>query len=103
MPTEREAIREMLRRRPDLHAKLKRAIEEGRITSTDEIPEGEPYTIVCGPDHGGVEGSKQVQCACGAKVWMSPSTQDLIKSRERLPTLIKCISCVMEEVKEPKQ
>lgn len=97
MPSEREAIRKILRERPDLHAVLAKAIAEGRLKSADEIPEtDEEIIFVCGPDHGGVEGSKQVKCACGAKVWMSPSTQELMKSRKGFPMRIMCNLCVMK-------
>jgi hypothetical protein len=100
MPTEREALRKIFRERPELHAALRKAIEDGRLKDASEVDPNEEFTIVCGPDHGGVEGSKQAKCACGALVWMSPSTQELLKSREGLPTLIKCITCVMKETKK---
>ena len=102
MPTEREAIRKILRERPGLHRALAKAIEEGRLTSTADMPEeGEEFVFVCGPDHGGVEGSKQVKCECGAAVWMSPSTQLVLKEREAFPTRILCPVCVMKEYVKP--
>jgi hypothetical protein len=97
MPTEREAIRKLLRERPEHHAALRKAIEEGRLKSTDEIPNDEEIVIICGPDHGGVEGSKQVQCGCGELVWLSPSTQALLIERGRYPTRIICMSCFRKE------
>jgi hypothetical protein len=100
MPTEREAIRKILRERPELHAALRKAIEEGRLKSTDDMPDDEEIIIICGPDHGGIEGSKQVQCECGALVWMSPSTQEAWKARQAFPTRILCLPCVMKEGKE---
>lgn len=100
MPTEREAIRKVLQERPELHAALKEAIEEGRLKSTDELPEeGEEFVFVCGPDHGGVEGTKQVKCECGVAVWMSPSTQEAWKSRQAFPTRVVCTDCAMKQLK----
>ena len=101
MPTEREAIRKLLRERPELHTALREAIEEGRLKSTDELPkEGKEFVFVCGPDHGGVEGSKQVKCECGAAVWMSPSTQEAWKERQAFPTRVMCLECAMKYGKE---
>lgn len=94
---EREAIRKLLRERPDIHSALRRAMDEGRLKSADDMPEeGEMFIFCCGPDHGGVEGSKQVKCECGAAVWMSPSTQELMKSRKAFPARIVCVSCAMK-------
>jgi len=103
MATEREAIRKILRERPELHAALKKAVEEGRLKSTDEMPDDEEIVIICGPDHGGVEGSKQVQCGCGEPVWMSPSTQEALIERGRYPSRIICMSCFREEMKIAKE
>ena len=101
MPTEREAIRKLLRERPELHTALREAIEEGRLKSTDELPkEGKEFVFVCGSDHGGVEGSKQVKCECGAAVWMSPSTQEVWKERQAFPTRVMCLECAMKYGKE---
>jgi hypothetical protein len=104
MSSEREAMRKILRENPELCDALAKALYEGRLTSIEDMPEeGEEFIFVCGPDHGGVEGSKQVKCGCGAKVWMSPSTQEAWKSRQAFPTRIVCPICVMRGVKEPKQ
>lgn len=97
MPTEREAFRKILREKPELHRALAKALDEGRLKGADQIPEeGEEFIFVCGPDHGGVEGSKQVKCECGAAVWMSPSTQELLESRKAFPTRVICIWCAMK-------
>ena len=96
MPTEREAIRKILRERPDIHQMLLKALAAGKLKSTDDIPEtDEEYIVLCGLDHGGVEGSKQGKCGCGAIVWMSPSTQELIKSRKGFPTRVVCVRCAV--------
>jgi hypothetical protein len=100
MPTEREALRKIFRARPDLHAALVRAVEQGRLKSWGEMSETEKeeeMIIVCGPDHGGVEGSKQVQCGCGETVWLSPSTQAMLIERGRYPSRIICMSCFRED------
>lgn len=101
MPTEREAIRKILREHPDFHRRLQKAIADGKLKSTDDLETGEGCIFVCGPDHGGVEGSKQVKCECGAAVWMSPSTQLVLKEREAFPTRILCPACVMKEYVKP--
>jgi hypothetical protein len=96
MPTEREALRKLMRARPELRAALAKAAKEGRLKSWDELTEAEKeeeMLIVCGPDHGGVEGSKQVQCRCGELVWLSPSTQAMLIERGRSPSRIICMSC----------
>jgi hypothetical protein len=101
MPTEIEALRKILKARPDLHRALAKAAQEGRLKSwSDEMTEAEKeeeMIIVCGPDHGGVEGSKQVQCGCGELVWLSPSTQAMLIERGRYPSRVICMSCFRED------
>jgi hypothetical protein len=100
MPTEHEALRKLMRARPELRAALAKAAKEGRLKSWGELTEAEKVEemiIVCGPDHGGVEGSKQVQCDCGELVWLSPSTQAMLIERGRSPSRIICMSCFRED------
>lgn len=93
MPTEREAFRKMLRENPELRTALTKAVEEGRLKDINEVDPNGAFVIVCGPDHCGIEGSKQVKCECGAAIWMSPSTQEILKEREQLPTRVLCYTC----------
>lgn len=93
---ERDAIRQLLRERPELCEYLAKAVAEGKLKSTDDLPgtEEEVYFVV-GPDHGGIEGSKQVQCACGNLGWLSPSTQEVITRRGAAPMRIMCLRCAI--------
>jgi hypothetical protein len=101
MTTEIEAFRKIMRENPKLKAALGRAIETGRLKDASEVPPEEEMAIVVGPDHGGVEGSKQAKCACGAVGWLSPSSQELLEARKGFPTRIVCVSCVMKEIPKP--
>jgi hypothetical protein len=82
----------MLKTRPDIVDLLGSLIESGKVRSTAELSPGEPITIVVGPDHGGVVGSVKVDCACGGYGWLSPSTQDVLKTNPEATIL--CYQCM---------
>jgi hypothetical protein len=97
MPSEREAIRKLLRENPELHRALQKAILEGRLHDASAIDSEEEIIIAVGPNHGGVEGAKQVKCECGELGWLSPSSQALMTERGRYPTRVMCMSCILRE------
>lgn len=100
MPTEREAIIKIFKERPDLAALLADMVDDGRLGNTDNIPPDEEITIVAGDDHGGVAGSKQVVCGgCGAQMWLSPSTLEMMAKHKGRAT-IKCLPCIMKTLPE---
>jgi hypothetical protein len=97
---EREAVRKALRENPVAYRILKKAVDEGKLKSTDDLPETEEEAVfICGPDHGGIDGSKQAQCACGNLVWLSPSSQEVITRRGDAPIRIICMRCAIAELK----
>jgi hypothetical protein len=101
MPTERESIRKFLDDRSAVAEWLKRGLAEGRIGCTDAIAgTDEVLTVIAGSDSGGVIGSLQSKCCdCGVLVWLSPSTQEMLTKRGDLPTVIKCLQCVVKDAK----
>jgi hypothetical protein len=79
---ERAAIRKWLKENPETAAEVRDLIETGKLVSLDDPAADEVVTIICGQDHGGIDGSVQRGCAeCGAIVWMSPSMQEAIAKR----------------------
>jgi len=100
MPTERESIRKFLNENSRVAALLKRGVAEGRIGCSDDVDKDEVMTVVAGPDSGGVIGSIQSKCdGCGSLVWLSPSTQEMMAKRGDGKTLIRCLDCVLKEVR----
>jgi hypothetical protein len=64
-------------------------------------PEEEPMVIVAAAFHNAIiPGSKAVKCGCGTEVWLSPSTQVMIKERGDTPTQIICTSCFSQALKK---
>lgn len=97
---ERKAFRRWMNENPERAAQLKKLFEKGKLKSTDDLPETEEEAVfICGPDHGGIDGSKQAQCACGNLVWLSPSTQEVITRRGDAPIRIICMRCAIAELK----
>jgi hypothetical protein len=102
---ERAAIRKMLNQNPDTAAMLLKLIEDGKIVGMDN-PALDPdklLTVVCSEDDGGIDGCVQEQCACGMKVWVSPSTQEMIVARGHSPLRIICPLCWVKEIKKDAQ
>jgi hypothetical protein len=105
MPTEREVIRAALKANPEHHAKLRQLALAGKLGTFKDVNPDEPLTIIASPDHFGITGAKMVRCgACQIAVWLSPSTQALIKARDAAPTpaptRVMCGCCFGEELKE---
>lgn len=104
MPSEIEAIRAALKANPEAHRRLRRMAQEGKLGTLTDVPPNEPLTIVAAPDHYGITGAKQVQCGCGTAVWISPSTQAILKARGANPTLapttVICALCFGQTMKE---
>lgn len=94
MPTERETIRKWMRENPERAALLKHLYDKGLLHDMEEaIATSEPLTMICGPESGGIHGSKMAKCECGAVIWLSPSSQELLARRGAAPTRLACMSC----------
>lgn len=103
MPNEIEVLRDVLRTNPEHHRKLRELIESGVIEPSDDNP-CEIATIVAAPEHFGIVGAKQAQCACGGTVWLSPSTQAMIIARGAVPQpRIICVFCFAKELNAETQ
>lgn len=102
---ERKAIRKMLNENPDTAATLLKLIQDGKITSMDNpaLNPDELMTVVCSADDAGIDGCVQEQCACGTKVWVSPSTQEMIVARSHAPLRIICPLCWVKEIETDAQ
>lgn len=97
MTTERESIRKLLDSHSPMADWLHEGVASGRIRSSDDIDHNEEIIVVGGPEHGGVDGAKQAKCGCGAVVWISPSTQEMMAKRgPSAPTIIVCIPCLLK-------
>lgn len=101
--TEREAIRKMLDARPDVAQMLRSMVASGQMVGYDSLPniDCEQLIVLCGTDHGGIEGSKQLRCGCGVAIWMGPSTQEMIARRTK-PVTVLCSSCGRKSLGEGK-
>jgi hypothetical protein len=93
MPTEREVWRAFLRGDPEARAAFKRLLDSNRIASTETMNHNEPMTLLAGSFHNGITGCVQVDCSCGRKVWLTPSTQEMLKQRGDSPYTIQCNKC----------
>jgi hypothetical protein len=91
MASEREELDKLIQERPELAAMLRHRQKVLENAATDP----EPMFVAASEDHGNIEGSKQVQCACGTRVWISPSTQEMMTKRGAYPTSVLCPSCFM--------
>jgi hypothetical protein len=95
---EREAIRKMLREKPELRDWLLHLQATDRLESSDQIPLDHELIVAAGPWPGNVTGNKQVRCAqCNALCVIAPSTQTMMAERPG-KTTIKCIRCLMQSV-----
>jgi hypothetical protein len=97
MPTESEALRKCFDENPGFTAMLRTAYESGKLRSATPEEAAGPLQFICGPNPGGIVGSKQVRCGCGAICWMSPSTQALIAGRTDYT--ITCMGCFEKKVR----
>ena len=103
MPSEIEVIRAALKANPEGHKKLREMLTEGKLVIPQELSADEPLTIVAAGDHCGINGAKRVLCACGTGVWLSPSTQAMIKARGAAPTSVICPLCLIQSVKDQRE
>lgn len=105
MPSEIEAIRAMLKSNPEVHNRLRELALAGKIQpfTQAEADSDELLTIVASDQHGGIYGALQVKCGCGLAVWISPSTQAMIKARGVNPTTIMCHLCFGQAMKERRE
>jgi hypothetical protein len=59
MPTERQAIRKWMQENPERAATLKDLFDKGLLHGMEEaIAVDEPLTMICGPESGGILGSR---------------------------------------------
>jgi hypothetical protein len=104
LPSETEVIRAALKGNPETHAKLRKLAQEGKIGTFAEIPPDEPLTLVAAVEHYGIVGAKKVTCTtCAIGVWISPSTQEMLKGRGAAPTAIICVPCFRQTIKERRE
>jgi hypothetical protein len=99
MPSEIEALRAALKKHPQRANILVEMAERGMFGTIEDVPANEHLSIVCADEHCGIVGAKRAQCACGASIWLSPSTQETILQRPGLTTTI-CIPCAGMLTKE---
>jgi len=94
---EREAIRKMLREDPERADWLRDLVQLGKMGNADDLPDDELVVIAAGYTTD-INGSKQVTCGCGKKVWISPSTQELLpKHPNHVIACTECVLCMAEE------
>lgn len=101
MATEIATLRAALRANPEGHDRLRELAESGAIQPLNDDDLHEAMTIVAASEHFGIFGAQEAQCACGAVVWLSPSTQAMIKARDAVPQPRRvCVFCFAREIKE---
>lgn len=94
MPTERQAIRKWMQENPERAATLKDLFDKGLLHGMEEaIAVDEPLTMICGPESGGILGSRRAKCECGATIWLSPSSRKVLRARGAAPTRLMCMRC----------
>lgn len=105
MPSEIEAIRAMFKADPVLHDRLRKLALAGKIKpfTQAEADSDENLTVIASDQHGGIYGALQVKCGCGLPVWISPSTQAMIKARGVNPTTVMCHLCFGQAMKERRE
>jgi len=99
MPSEREVIRKVLRQMDNKTLAVLKNME-----CEESVPDTEPMKVLAADDPGGITGSKQVPATCcGRKVWISPSTQDMIARRGKHMVEVVCVQCLIVLMKEAKR
>jgi hypothetical protein len=90
MPTERDLIRSLFARSPE---RVKAFLEKVDVADPRNA---EPMIVACNTESLGITGSKQAACCdCFAKIWLSPSTQQMLAERGDLPTFLICPQCMI--------
>jgi hypothetical protein len=93
MPTERDLIRSLIANAPEDFRKFLERVEVAHAQQP------EPMTIVCAMDPAGITGAKQTECSgCRGKIWLSPSTQQMLAERGDLPTKLICPNCMFKAI-----
>jgi hypothetical protein len=95
MPSERERVRAFLDAHPEWAEFLSEKAKAGKLMAAEDIAPSDELIVVVSNNPAEITGSKQVKCGCGAIVWMSPSTQELIRSRKGFPTRVVCVRCAV--------
>jgi len=69
------------------------------IPASDEKPDA---IVASDSKQDRVKGSKKTRCAdCRCKVWISPSTQELLRRYPGTPVI--CIACVLKRIEQEKK
>lgn len=97
MPREFDVFRAALKASPEMEQKLYEMAIDGKLAPLTEADKDDLLTVVATDSHCGIEGSKQALCECGIRVWLSPSTQEMLKERGVAPTVIVCTACFVRE------
>jgi hypothetical protein len=99
---ERESLRRIFARNPKLKDFLYRKYQRGELKSFEDLPaEGDDLIVVAGPDSGGITGSLQTKCeGCGLIVWLSPSTQEMMRGRDRTTIQVCCMPCAIKKAQD---
>src|SRR5450759_2279217 len=95
MPTEREVLRKLFDDHPEFAQRLRGMVDDGTLKVG--VPQG-PVVIVASAAHGGITGARQRRCGCGQLVWLSPASQEILRSKADATML--CLSCMSRLVAE---
>jgi hypothetical protein len=102
--TEREAIRRTFAQSPELVARLRQLLGEGRLIGFESAPVNEELLVLCGT-RTSIDGSQQRRCACKAIIWISPSTIEMLARRPAgaPEATLLCPSCAAQLSKKGAQ
>lgn len=103
MPSEIEVIRAALKTNTEAYRKFVEMARDGKLGAFSDVGPDDPLTVVGSPDHLGVVGAIRVKCGCGIAIWLSPSTQEMLKGRGAAPTPIICAICFFKAMKERRE
>jgi glutamate/tyrosine decarboxylase-like PLP-dependent enzyme len=98
---EREAMRKMFDAHPEIARRIVKLIDARKLLAmNDPTIDGQDIgTVVCSSSREDIDDSVSRLCACGKRVWLSPSTQEVIAARGPSPTRVICVQCWMKELK----
>ena len=95
---ERERMRAFLDKNPVFAEFLSERARAGKMMHPDDIaPEDELVIVATTHKPEDDTDSVEAKCGCGNPVWLSTSTDKLLKSRKGFPTRITCVACVVKE------
>lgn len=97
-----ENLEEMLHRRPELNGIAQKMQSLLRLLMNNADPDdtSQKIVILCGAHHNGIAGSKQAKCSCGAVVWYSPATQQVMTAHKWTDIVLLCPRCLDPTIKE---